>query len=55
MPGAALQVSDLISSTAAAQGQGPVATVICKRGTLRPGQPVVVGTEWGKVGPSLPR
>jgi len=31
------------------QGQGPVATVIAKRGTLRPGQPVVVGNEWGKV------
>lgn len=31
------------------QGQGPVATVIAKRGTLRPGQPIVVGSEWGKV------
>ena len=31
------------------KGQGPVATVIAKRGTLRPGQPVVVGCEWGKV------
>lgn len=33
------------------QGQGPVATVVAKRGTLRPGLPIVVGNEWGKVGP----
>ena len=32
------------------QGQGPVATVVAKRGTLRPGLPIVVGNEWGKVG-----
>ncbi|KAL4420178.1 hypothetical protein ABPG77_008314 [Micractinium sp. CCAP 211/92] len=31
------------------KGQGPVATVIVKRGTLKVGQPVVVGTEWGRV------
>lgn len=31
------------------QGQGPVATVIAKRGTLRTGQSIVVGNEWGKV------
>lgn len=32
-----------------AVGQGPVATIIAKRGILRTGQPVVVGCEWGKV------
>lgn len=32
------------------QGQGPVATIVAKRGTLRPGVPIVVGNEWGKVG-----
>ncbi|KAL4428155.1 hypothetical protein ABPG75_002244 [Micractinium tetrahymenae] len=31
------------------KGQGPVATVIVKRGTLKVGQPVVIGTEWGRV------
>eukprot|EP00887_Chlorella_sp_A99_P006846 scaffold2.g6846.t1 len=31
------------------KGQGPVATVIVKRGMLRVGQAVVVGAEWGKV------
>lgn len=31
------------------KGEGPVATVIVKRGELRPGQPVAVGTEWGRV------
>ena len=31
------------------KGQGPVATIIVNRGTLLPGQPVVVGTEWGRI------
>jgi len=31
------------------RGQGPIATVIVTGGTLKVGQPVVVGTEWGKV------
>lgn len=31
------------------KGQGPVATIIMRQGTLKPGQVVVVGTEWGKV------
>ncbi len=31
------------------KGQGPVATVIVKRGQLQPGQFVAVGTEWGRV------
>ena len=31
------------------KGQGPVATVIVKRGTLSVGDVVVVGTEWGRV------
>lgn len=37
-------------------GQGAVATIIAKRGVLRAGQPVVVGSEWGKVplSPSSP-
>ena len=30
-------------------GQGPVATVIVKRGTLEEGQPLVLGAEWGRV------
>lgn len=29
--------------------QGPVATVIVKRGTLAEGQALVVGAEWGRV------
>ena len=29
--------------------QGPVATVIVKRGTLEEGQPLVLGAEWGRV------
>ena len=32
-----------------AQGHGPVATVIVRRGTLEPGQIVAVGREWGKI------
>lgn len=32
------------------KGQGPVATVIIKQGTLRTGQFVAVGKAWGKVG-----
>ena len=32
-----------------AQGHGPVATVIVRRGTLEPGQVVAVGREWGKI------
>jgi hypothetical protein len=35
------------------QGQGPVATIVAKRGTLRAGQPIVVGNEWGKVRKSV--
>lgn len=31
------------------KGQGPVATVIIKHGTLRVADVVVVGTEWGRV------
>ena len=31
------------------KGQGPVATVIIKQGTLRTGQFVAVGKAWGKV------
>ncbi|PRW44490.1 translation initiation factor [Chlorella sorokiniana] len=31
------------------KGQGPVATVVVKRGSLKVGQPMVVGTEWGRV------
>lgn len=33
---------------------GPQATVIVKRGKLRVGDPVIVGTQWGKVGPNGP-
>lgn len=32
-----------------AQGHGPVATVIVRRGTLEPGQIVAIGREWGKI------
>lgn len=32
-----------------AKGLGPVATVIVRSGTLRLGDPIVVGTEHGKV------
>ena len=31
------------------KGQGPVAMVIITRGTLRPGESIVIGDEWGKV------
>ncbi len=31
------------------KGVGAVATVIVRHGTLKPGQVVVVGTEWGKI------
>ena len=31
------------------KGQGPVATVIVKRGTLQVGHVVVLGSQWGKV------
>ena len=31
------------------RGQGPLATVIVTRGTLKVGQSIVVGSEWGKV------
>eukprot|EP00884_Botryococcus_braunii_P019038 jgi/Botrbrau1/5818/Bobra.0366s0004.1 len=31
------------------KGQGPRATLLVRRGTLTPGQVVVVGTEWGRV------
>jgi translation initiation factor IF-2 len=31
------------------RGQGPIATIIVTKGTLKVGQPVVVGSEWGKV------
>jgi translation initiation factor IF-2 len=32
-----------------AKGLGPIATVILRSGTLRLGDPIVVGTEHGKV------
>ena len=31
------------------RGRGPVATVLVQRGTLKPGDIVVAGTEWGRV------
>ncbi|PCI02573.1 MAG: translation initiation factor IF-2 [Hyphomicrobiales bacterium] len=31
------------------KGRGPVATVLVKRGTLRPGDIVIAGDEWGKI------
>ena len=31
------------------KGRGPVATVLVQKGTLRPGEIVVAGAEWGKV------
>lgn len=31
------------------KGQGPVATVIVKQGSLRVGAPIVVGCQWGRV------
>jgi translation initiation factor IF-2 len=31
------------------RGRGPVATVLVQKGTLRPGDIVVAGTEWGRV------
>ena len=31
------------------RGQGPLATVIVSKGTLRAGQVIVVGSEWGKI------
>lgn len=41
--------SGVVVEAQLSKGLGPVATVILKRGMLRPGDPLVVGTEHGRV------
>ena len=39
----------LVIESKVEKGRGPVATVLVKRGTIKPGQIVVAGDHWGKV------
>ena len=39
----------LVIESKVEKGRGPVATVLVKRGTIKPGQIVVAGEHWGKV------
>lgn len=41
--------SGVVVEAQLSKGLGPIATVILKRGLLRPGDPLVVGTEHGRV------